>query len=328
MHKLRILTNVLVTIIAFGVTVTAQTLFSRTFVSATGNDASSSCSRIAPCQTFAGALGKTARNGEINCLDPGGFGPVLITKSVTIDCEDNQGSILASSGIGIEINLRGDPADPKHFVKLRGITINGSAAGTRGGSQGILVSNGNTLPITVHVDQVAIDNFTLEGILFNGSGGELVVRNSVMQNNGTVGVLVNSNSSSVVNAKIENSSFIHNQQGVRAETAARVSVYNCNISNNSLNGVVAFPNGATQTEMNLYNCLIASNRQFGVFSGTQAGSTAIVRLDGNHIVNNFGIAGAAGVSIQGGQVLSRGNNTINGNTANVSGGTLGSIPSQ
>ena len=327
MHNARMLINSLALIVAVGVTASAQTLSSRTFVSGTGNDVNP-CTRTAPCLTFAGALGKTARNGEINCLDPGGFGPVLITKSVTIDCEDNQGSILASSGIAVEINLRGDPADTKHFVKLRGITINGSSAGTRGGTQGIVVSNGNTLPITVHVDQVTIDNFTLEGILFNGSGGELVVRNSLVQNNGGVGVTVNSFNTSIVHAKIESSSFIHNQQGIRVETAGRVSVYNCNVSNNALNGVVAFPNGATQSEVNVYNSLIASNRQFGVFSGTQAGSTAIVRLDGNHIVNNFGVGGAAGVRLLGGQVLSRGNNTISGNAVDVSGGTLSPLQGQ
>jgi hypothetical protein len=51
------------------------------------------CSRTAPCKTFAGAISKTAAGGEINCLDPGGYGTVTITKSITIDCEDTQGSI-------------------------------------------------------------------------------------------------------------------------------------------------------------------------------------------------------------------------------------------
>ena len=58
---------------------------SRTWVSGVGDDANP-CSRTAPCKTFAGAISKTAVNGEINCLDPGGFGAVTITKSITIDC--------------------------------------------------------------------------------------------------------------------------------------------------------------------------------------------------------------------------------------------------
>jgi hypothetical protein len=45
----------------------------RTWVSGVGDDANP-CSRTAPCKTFAGAISKTAAAGEINCLDPGGFG--------------------------------------------------------------------------------------------------------------------------------------------------------------------------------------------------------------------------------------------------------------
>src|SRR5262245_22334805 len=54
----------------------------RTWVSGVGNDANP-CSRTAPCQTFAGAISKTFINGEISCLDAGGFGTVTITKSIT-----------------------------------------------------------------------------------------------------------------------------------------------------------------------------------------------------------------------------------------------------
>ncbi len=47
----------------------------RTWVSGVGDDANP-CSRTAPCKTFAGAISKTAAGGEINVLDPGGFGAV------------------------------------------------------------------------------------------------------------------------------------------------------------------------------------------------------------------------------------------------------------
>jgi hypothetical protein len=65
--------------------VPARAQATRTWVSGVGDDANP-CSRTAPCKTFAGAISKTAPNGEINCLDPGGFGAVTITKSITIDC--------------------------------------------------------------------------------------------------------------------------------------------------------------------------------------------------------------------------------------------------
>ena len=56
----------------------------RTWISGVGDDANP-CSRTAPCKTFAGAISKTAEGGEINALDPGGYGAVTITKSITID---------------------------------------------------------------------------------------------------------------------------------------------------------------------------------------------------------------------------------------------------
>ena len=78
----------------------AQAQATRTWVSGVGDDVNP-CSRTAPCKTFAGAISKTAVNGEINCLDPGGFGAVTITKSITIDCKGGYGSILASGTTGV-----------------------------------------------------------------------------------------------------------------------------------------------------------------------------------------------------------------------------------
>src|SRR6476661_5452683 len=75
----------------------------RTWVSGVGSDANP-CSRTAPCSTFAGAISKTAAGGEIDCLDPGGFGAVTITKAITIDCNGVAGGILASGVNGVIVN--------------------------------------------------------------------------------------------------------------------------------------------------------------------------------------------------------------------------------
>src|SRR5437762_8424071 len=75
----------------------------RTWVSGVGDDASP-CSRTAPCKTFAGAISKTAAGGEIDALDPGGFGAVTITKAITIDGHNTMTSVLASGGNGIVIS--------------------------------------------------------------------------------------------------------------------------------------------------------------------------------------------------------------------------------
>src|SRR5207342_2407942 len=74
----------------------------RTWVSGVGDDANP-CSRTAPCKTFAGAISKTAPKGEINCLDPGGFGGVTITKSMTIRCDHVEAGVLVSGTNAITI---------------------------------------------------------------------------------------------------------------------------------------------------------------------------------------------------------------------------------
>src|SRR5882724_3384056 len=76
----------------------------RTWVSGVGDDLNP-CSRTAPCKTFAGAISKTATAGEINCLDPGGFGAVTITKSISIVCEGVTGGIAASFTNGVTVNV-------------------------------------------------------------------------------------------------------------------------------------------------------------------------------------------------------------------------------
>src|SRR5438093_11829922 len=75
----------------------------RTWVSGVGDDVNP-CSRTAPCKTFAGAISKTASPGIINCLDPGGFGAVTITKSIQIDCTGTLGSVLHSGVQGVIVN--------------------------------------------------------------------------------------------------------------------------------------------------------------------------------------------------------------------------------
>src|SRR2546422_11190708 len=93
----------------------------RTWVSGVGDDANP-CSRTAPCKTWAGAISKTFIGGEIDALDPGGFGTVSVTKSITLDgcCIT---SILASGTFGISINIAaGNANDPERRVTIRHIT--------------------------------------------------------------------------------------------------------------------------------------------------------------------------------------------------------------
>ena len=127
---------------------------SRTWVSGTGDDAFP-CSRTAPCKTFNGALSRTATNGEISVLDPGGFGVVTITRSVTIDGRGATGVIFANLTTGVTINLT-DPSDSAKTVRLRGLSINGGGNGVTG----IKVVAAKR----VSIEETVIDGFTQDGV--------------------------------------------------------------------------------------------------------------------------------------------------------------------
>src|SRR5829696_4871300 len=111
----------------FGFAAPAYSQATRTWVSGVGDDVNP-CSRTAPCKTFAGAISKTAAGGEIDCLDPGGFGAVTLTKSITIDGTHGSGfgSILASSVNGVNVNDSATASPNTIVVTLRNLSINGA----------------------------------------------------------------------------------------------------------------------------------------------------------------------------------------------------------
>src|SRR5437867_9427866 len=120
MNKFRFTINALaIAIFTFAFASMAQAQATRTWVSGVGDDANP-CSRTAPCKTFAGAISKTAAKGEINALDPGGFGGVTITKAITIDGGGHIAGVLVSGTNGIVVN-----AGVNDVITLRGLDING-----------------------------------------------------------------------------------------------------------------------------------------------------------------------------------------------------------
>ena len=210
----------------------------RTWISGVGSDANP-CSRTAPCQTFAGAISKTAAGGEINCLDPGGFGAVTITKSITIDCTGTFGSTLNSGTNGIVINdsVAASPRTAK--VILRGIAING--AGASAGLNGIRFLSGASLVV--------------EGVFIqNQLGGSGI---SIAPNQGTVRIVIN-------NTQVTNSGSASGAGLSIAPTGsggATVSINNSSFDNNS-NGVIANFGGTTGTGPVSYTHLtLPTNRE-------------------------------------------------------------------
>ena len=146
----------------------AQAQATRTWVSGVGDDANP-CSRTAPCKTFAGAISKTAADGVIDVLDPGGYGAVTITKSITIEAVGTVASALVSGTNGIIVN-----AGANDVVTLRGIKIVGLGTGLNGvnflAGGGLIVEDGT------------IENFTQSGINFAPTGAAtLTVRDTLIR---------------------------------------------------------------------------------------------------------------------------------------------------
>jgi hypothetical protein len=202
----------------------AQAQATRTWVSGVGDDFNP-CSRTAPCKTFAGAISKTAAGGEISVLDPGGFGAVTITKSITIDGTGTLSSILAAGITGIIINITGT-ADEAKAVRLRGLSLNG--AGT--GIHGIRVMAANK----VSVEDMVIDGFGKDGLnVETTSAAQVFVQNTTIRNNAGSGINVVAGGSRVVISAV---TVIHNGTGLAAAGGAIVSFKNNVIYGNKKDG--------------------------------------------------------------------------------------------
>jgi hypothetical protein len=265
----------------------------RTWVSGIGDDANP-CSRTAPCKTFAGAISKTALNGEINCLDPGGFGAVTITKSITIDCHEVFASILNSGTNGINIAFNSfNAADVRKTVRLRNLNFNGANTGV----VGIRITGGSPIAAgVVIIEDCLIDgNFggTAKGISDERTaGGELYISNTTVRNTGTIGIVVNPGAGTTAglridatldNVRVQNSSF-----GIALGSASRVMINRSVFSGNSQAGIES-DTSFSAVEVHVSNS-VTSNNGIGIANG---GGAVTFRLSNNDIVfNGTAITGA------------------------------------
>jgi len=277
-----------VLILSLCITNIVQAQATRTWVSGVGDDANP-CSRTAPCKTFAGAISKTAAGGEIDALDPGGFGALTITKAITIDGGGGQvASVLVNGTNGIVVS-----AGATDVVTLRNLSINGIG----GGINGIRFLSGATL----HVEHCAIFGFTTNGIDIEPiSGGHVTVSDTVSHDNGGSGIFGTS-SGTPVSVTITGSRFDDNGIGVFAVQSSQFSVIGSEASGNLYLGFCADANGSSAV-LNLSNS-IAANNAVGIQAG--GGSTAsIVRLNGVSISGN-----GTGLAVDSnGSIVSFGNN--------------------
>ena len=299
MNKFRFTIKVLaIATFMFAFASIAQAQASRTWVSGVGDDANP-CSRTAPCKTFAGAISKTAACGEIDALDPGGFGAVTITKSITIDGTGTFASILASLVTGITIN-----AANTDVITIRGVSINGFCNGLR--AMNILQAK------TVNIEDCVMFRFAGPGILVNESSDlNLNIRNTVIRDNTGAGLDLNT-TTGLVRGSLYEVSLIGNANGLHAKNNTRIVANNSVFSNNTTNGILAdgVSGGAVAT-VRVWNSVISTNGGNGVRAGNGGGGASGVEIGQCQINNNT----SNGVLVSGGSsvVETFGNNSIRGN---------------
>jgi len=286
---------------------TVQGQATRTWVSGVGDDANP-CSRTAPCKTFAGAISKTAAHGEINCLDPGGFGAVTITKSITIDCDGFTGGILAAGFNGVIVN-----ATNTDVVTLRGLSING--AGT--GLTGVNLINAGILTIE-NCEIFGFRASPARGIFVNGGAAgsvlQLDVHNTIVRDNGIsvagAGGIVLGNPTATalgaIRAHISDSVLTRNNIGLRVHPTTSVEVSHTVATANITNNFLASSGGAIA---NLNIDASSASESVGGTGITATGAGAVIRLSNTQVQgNNIGLEITGG-----GSILSYHNNMIGGN---------------
>jgi hypothetical protein len=275
----------------------AQAQATRTWVSGVGDDVNP-CSRTAPCKTFAGAISKTATSGTINVLDPGAYGAVTITKSITIDAGGMFAGVLATlNSSGIIVNGAGV------VVNLRGLTIEGAGSGLHG----IRFLQGSAL----HVEDCIINGFVGKGLdIEPTTTTTLVVNDTIIRNNtgaSAGGILLKPSGAGSVKATFQNVLVSRNQNGLRAETNTETTIRSSSFSGNTAVGVDAFTPGGN-VQINLDETTVANNVSHGIQA---SGVGAVVRISNTQVINNIGTGLVPGT----GQILSFGNNRVTANTA-------------
>jgi hypothetical protein len=284
----------------------AQAQLSRTFVSSFGSDANN-CDHPTPCRTFFGAHAKTNAGGEIVVLDPGAYGGLTITKSISIVNDGVGAASMFVSGTNIGIDISAGVNDK---IVLRGLTING--LGTGSGNAGIQFNTGRSLTI----ENCVIRNLALDGIIFTtNASSSLAVSNTLVADNGSGGILVVPAGSGTVKAVFNHVEVVNNGiAGISVDGENSTGTVNATASNSvaANNGGNAFTAqsaaGHALTTLTVVQSVAANNLDGLVAIGTNA----ILRVAQSTVTGNTD----GWQALNGGSVQSYGDNYIDGNTAN------------
>jgi hypothetical protein len=277
MRRIALFAIVLGFLVPFLASAPAQAQATRTWVSGVGDDVNP-CSRTAPCKTFAGSISKTAVGGEINCLDPGGFGALTITKSITISCQIGTAGVLVSGTNGIVV-----AAGANDVVFLKGLDFEGIGSGL----SGIKFQSGAAL----HVEDCIINGFTQYGIqIVPGATASFTVTRTSMFNNAAGAVQV------------------------RPTAGATTGVLNRIVADKNGAGISLDGNGGGGSNTVIRDSVISNNTGTGIALST--GGTAIGAMVTTTAVssNGVGISASANAFVRVGHLEMTGNGTATSGT--------------
>jgi len=274
------------------------------YVSTTGRNANA-CTLAAPCRTLQRAINLAPAGGEVRILDSGFYGnSATIRKSLTI----------AGNGFTVMLDVPIVVNDAGAVVTLRGLMLDGQGAVTTG----IRVD----AAAAVHVERCVVQGFSGVGIAATAQGVGLFVVDTVSRDNGGSGVSTNA-----ARLTVDNSRFENNGQSGLTVLSSEATIRRSIASGNSTSGIIALLSSAeiasTAAVQNGSAGFSVQSSTMTIDASVASGNDAGVRLDSAataRISNSSFTRNATGMSISsGGLVETRANNTVRGNTTDVTG---------
>ncbi|HEV7922024.1 MAG TPA: right-handed parallel beta-helix repeat-containing protein [Thermoanaerobaculia bacterium] len=295
MKAIRFFVLTLVVVLAATIA-SAQT---RTWVSGVGDDLNP-CSRTAPCKTFAGAQSKTAMNGIIDVIDPGAFGALTVSKSLTIDGGPFMSGMLGAGTSSATINIIDFVADPLATVTLRNLDLEGGTTGLRGVR-------------ILSAKKVILENCKIFGfrgnpgvgveVVTSVAGLQVVLRNCTIHGNLAQGIKITGAGAGATILDVDSTAILQNgASAIDLISNAKATVSSCQLSQNGSAGVFA---EAASTDADISFTKLHHN-----IIGVSSLNGASVRLYNSTLTHN-------NTSVSAGGVQSHGNNAIVNNGVNT-----------
>ena len=265
----------------------------RVWVSGHGSDAAGCGATTAPCRSFQYVIDNVvAPSGEIDVLDPAGYGAVTISHAVSIvnDGVGTAGVQQPTTGLNAIVISAG----ANDSVVLRGLNIDGLGVA----QIGIWLKSGASLTI----DNCVVHDFTNKGGYFNPGSGvfTIAVSNSAASNNSQEGFIFWPSGTATLTGVVT---------GSRAE-------------NNGNGGFVVINTGSSTSTVSITGSLAFNNTTAG-FQSVLSGAKLILSSSTSMGNSTFG------VQINGGATADTyGNNNLQGNVSGAFSGSAAHVLTQ